>query len=82
MFARIIFISALASLCVIGAGMATKPTVHTGQVPTLSQTGQDPAPIRALGSSPITATRLITGLARPLQVVAPLFAGFRLNKYG
>ena len=72
MFARIIFItSALAGLCVLGVGMATKPTVHTGQVPTLSQTGQDPAPIRALGSSPITATRLITGLARPVQVVAP-----------
>ena len=72
MFARIIFItSALAGLCVLGVGMATKPTVHTGQDPTLSQTRQDPAPIRALGSSPITATRLITGLARPLQVVAP-----------
>ena len=74
MFARTILTTSLVGLCIIGGGMALKPTAHTGQDPvpnpTLSHTGQDPAPERALGSAAITTTRLITGLARPVQVVA------------
>ena len=74
MFARTIFTTSLVGLCIIGAGMATKPNAHTGQDPvldpTLSHTGQDPAPQRAMGSAALTTTRLVTGLARPVQVVA------------
>ena len=76
MFARTILTTSLVGvgLCIIGAGMATKPKAHTGQDPvlnpTLSHTGQDPAPVRAMGSTALTTIRLITGLARPVQVVA------------
>ena len=76
MFARTILTSSLIGLCIVGGGMALKPdqptkaspTLHTGQDPVLSHTGQDP--IEALGSVGITTTRIVTGLSRPLQVVA------------
>ena len=76
MFARTILTSSLIGLCIVGGGMALKPdqptkaspTLHTGQDPVLSHTGQDP--VEALGSVGITTTRIVTGLSRPLQVVA------------
>ena len=70
MFARTILTSSLIGLCIVGAGMATKPNAHTGQDPVLSHTGQDPAPVRSVGSTALTTTRLVTGLARPVQVTA------------
>lgn len=77
MLARTILTSTLVGLCVIGGGMAIRPadkqqpsppSWHTGQDPTLSHTGQDP--VRSLGDPSISAMRLVTGLARPVQVVA------------
>ena len=70
MFARTILTSSLIGLCIVGAGMATKPNAHTGQDPVLSHTGQDPAPVRSVGSTALTTTRLVTWLARPVQVTA------------
>ncbi|MDP6693933.1 MAG: hypothetical protein QF444_06350, partial [Phycisphaerales bacterium] len=76
MFARTILISTLVGLCIVGGGMAFKPTAHTGQDP-VAHTGQDPVahtgqdPVRSVGVASLTTTRLVTGLARPVQVVAP-----------
>ncbi|MBT4523311.1 MAG: hypothetical protein HOC21_00135, partial [Phycisphaerae bacterium] len=68
MISRTLLITSIACLCMVIAGTAKKPVAHTGQDPVIGHTGQDP--VRAMGEAGFTSTRLITGLARPVQVVA------------
>jgi glucose/arabinose dehydrogenase len=67
MILRTLLITLIAGLCLVIAGTAKKPTAHTAQDPILSHTGQDPV---YAGGASFTSTRLVTGLARPVQVVA------------
>jgi glucose/arabinose dehydrogenase len=77
MISRTLLTTSIAGLCLVVAGKALKPMAHTGQDPVIAHTGQDPVkahtgqdPVRAMGEAGFTSMRLITGLARPVQVVA------------
>ncbi len=77
MISRILLTTSIAGLFLVIAGKAVKPTTHTGQDPVKTHTGQDPVeahagqdPVEARGVDNFTSTRLITGLARPVHVVA------------
>jgi glucose/arabinose dehydrogenase len=76
MISRTLLTTSIAGLCLVVAGKAIKPAAHTGQNPVIAHTGQDPVkthtgqdPVHSLGTD-FTSTRLITGLSRPVQVVA------------
>jgi glucose/arabinose dehydrogenase len=69
MISRTLLITSIAGLCLVIAGKAVKPVAHTGQDPVVSHTGQDPV-FRALGGTVLATEQIITGLARPVQVVA------------
>ena len=77
MISRTLLITSIAGLCLVLAGKAIKPAAHTGQDSVISHTGQDPVkshtgqdPVHSFGTG-FTSIRLVTGLARPVQVVAP-----------
>jgi glucose/arabinose dehydrogenase len=77
MISRTLLTTSIAGLCLVVAGKALKPIAHIGQDPVIAHTGQDPVkahtgqdPVRAMGEAGFTSMRLITGLARPVQVVA------------
>ena len=77
MISRTLLITSIAGLCLVLAGKAIKPAAHTGQDSVIFHTGQDPVkshtgqdPVHSLGTG-FTSIQLVTGLARPVQVVAP-----------
>ena len=67
MISRTLLTATIAGLCVVGAGMAMKPKPAQHFDGAISHTGQDPVN-RNFGDIPLSTTRIITGLARPVQV--------------
>jgi glucose/arabinose dehydrogenase len=67
MISRTLLTATIAGLCVVGAGMAMKPKPAQRFDGAISHTGQDPVN-RNFGDIPLSTTRIITGLARPVQV--------------
>jgi len=70
MISRIVLTTSIAGLCLVVAGKAVKPNTQARLQPTLAHTGQDPV-FRNLGTTPLESVRIASGLARPVQVVAP-----------
>ena len=70
MISRILLTTTIAGLCLVVAGKAIKPRSQTMLQPTLAHAGQDPV-FRNIGITPLESIRIASGLARPVQVVAP-----------
>jgi len=70
MISRTLLITSIASLCLIGAGATMKPKKPNWQSsPPVAHTGQDPVQ-RNMGAAPLSSELVVSGLARPVQVVA------------
>ena len=69
MISRTILTTSIAGLCVLGAGMAAKPKSAPKFDASIAHTGQDPV-FRNMGIAELSTERIITGLARPVQVTA------------
>ena len=67
MISRTLLIVSITGLCLIGAGAAMKPKRTTRPGPPVTHTGQDPVQ-KNMGLAALSSTRIVSGLARPVQV--------------